>query len=290
MDFEAKDIRKIIEAKFGDILRDTEKRKVMQLERRDAYGHEAGIPIEEWVKDCLGEIDWEIQVYFPNVFLEKFFSNTDNDESKLKEALQQTWWGFKFGRDRLLVTEKQIKEFVRGNPLGRWQQEAGDIVLFYGRDFIKDANDVILLNVKSHYIERRSRAPNIMSAERLLKFFNEFLNRDDTYKILEKVNLWFIGVDYATSNDETIVTNIHTRDLFLLDISKLPQINFDAAIQIQWHVKDMVEIEQDRLAFVENLADTFMVQWKNHVRSKQEKYDSLAENLKGLIDRLRNVS
>lgn len=129
-----------------------------------------------------------------------------------------------------------------------------------------------------------------MSAERLLKFFNEFLNRDDTYKILEKVNLWFIGVDYATSNDETIVTNIHTRDLFLLDISKLPQINFDAAIQIQWHVKDMVEIEQDRLAFVENLADTFMVQWKNHVRSKQEKYDSLAENLKGLIDRLRNVS
>ncbi len=291
MDFESKEIRKIIEAKFGDILRDSEKRKVMQLERRDAYGHEAGIPIEEWVKDGLEEIDWEIHVYFPNVFLEKFFSNIGNDESKLREALQQTWWGFKFGRDRLLVTEKQIREFVRGNPFGRWQQEAGDIVLFYGRDIIKDANDVILLNVKSHYIERRSRPPNIMSAERLLKFFNDLLNRDDAYKILEKVNLWFIGVGYITSKaGPFIVTTMHTRDLFLLDISKLPQINFDAAIQIQWHVKDMVEIEQDRLAFVENLAGTFMVQWKNHVRSKQEKYDSLAENLKGLINRLRNDS
>lgn len=290
MDFGSKEIRKIIEAKFEEILRDTEKRKIMQLKRRDAYGHEAGIPIEEWVKDCLEEIDWEIHVYFPNVFLENFFSNIGNDENKLKEALQQTWWGFKFGRDRLLVTEKQVKDFVRGNPIGRWQQEAGDIVLFCGRDIIKDANDVILLNVKSHYIERRSRPPNIMSAERLLKFFNAFLNRDDAYKMLEKVNLWFIGVSYATSKDGTIVTNIHTRDLFLLDISELPQINFDAAIQMQWHVKDMVEIEQDRLSFVENLADTFMVQWKSHVKSKQERYGPIAENLKECIERLRNVS
>ncbi|MHC1611345.1 MAG: HincII family type II restriction endonuclease [Candidatus Methanospirareceae archaeon] len=284
------EIRKVVETKFQEILRDRERRKVIQLERRDAYGHEAGIPIEEWVKDCLEEIDWEIHVYFPNVFLEKFFSSIGNDENKLKESLQQTWWGFKFGRDRLLVTEKQIKDFVRGNPIGRWQQEAGDIVLFYGSDIIKDANDVILLNVKSHYIERRSRPPNIMSAERLLKFFNELLNRNDAYKILEKVNLWFIGVGYATSKNGTIVTNIHTRDLLLLDISKLPQINFDAAIQMQWHVKDMVEIEQDRLSFVENLADTFMMQWKSHVKGKQERYESIAENLKEVIERLRNVS
>lgn len=127
MHFEAKEIRRIIEAKFEEILRDTEKRKVMRLERLDAYGHEAGIPIEEWVKDCLEEIDWGIHVYFPNEFLENFFSNIDSEEGKLKEALQQTWWGFKFGRDRLLITEKQIKDFVRGNPIGRWQQEAGDI-------------------------------------------------------------------------------------------------------------------------------------------------------------------
>ena len=290
MHFEAKEIRRIIEAKFEEILRDTEKRKVMRLERLDAYGHEAGIPIEEWVKDCLEEIDWGIHVYFPNEFLENFFSNIDSEEGKLKEALQQTWWGFKFGRDRLLITEKQIKDFVRGNPIGRWQQEAGDIVLFCGRDVIKDANDVILLNVKSHYIERSSRPPNIMSAERLLKFFNELLNRDDAYKMLEKVSLWFIGVGYATSKDGTTITNIHTRDLFLLDLSKLPQINFDAAIQIQGHVKDMVEIEQDRLSFVENLTDTFAAQWKSHVKGKEEKYGTLAENLKERIERLRDVS
>ena len=57
MDFNPKEIRKIIKAKFDEILKGREKKKVMQLERRDAYGHEAGSPIEEWVKDWLEEID-----------------------------------------------------------------------------------------------------------------------------------------------------------------------------------------------------------------------------------------
>lgn len=106
MHFEAKEIRRIIEAKFEEIL-DTEKRKVMRLERLDAYGHEAGIPIEEWVKDCLEEIDWGIHVYFPNEFLENFFSNIDSEEGKLKEALQQPGGGLSLGEIGYLLLKNR---------------------------------------------------------------------------------------------------------------------------------------------------------------------------------------
>lgn len=129
-----------------------------------------------------------------------------------------------------------------------------------------------------------------MSAERLLKFFYSLLNRDDAYEMLEKVNLWFVGVSYDMTSTGAIASSVHIRDLFLLDLSKLPQINFDAAIQIQWHVKDMIEIAQDKFTFVEKLADTFMEQWQRHAKSKQEKYERLAKNLKDCIKKIRGFN
>jgi len=237
------------------------------------------------------DYNWKVRVYFPDEFLREVFSNIGRDENKIKRVLQKTWWGFKFERDRLLVTEKQIRSFTRNGIIGRWQQEAGDIVLFYGDEIPTDIiNEIILLNVKSHYIKRESRPPNIMSAERLLKFFNSLLNRDDAYEMLEKVNLWFVGVSYDMTSTGAIASSVHIRDLFLLDLSKLPQINFDAAIQIQWHVKDMIEIVQDKFTFVEKLADTFMEQWQRHAKSKQEKYEKLAKNLKDCIKKIRGFN
>lgn len=281
------EIRKIIEREFEEILENPIRRLIPTLQRRDAYGHEAGIPIEEWVKSSLENIDWELLVYFPDEFLKEVFSKIGRKEDEIKSILQKTWWGFRFNGDRLLVTEKQIKSFIRNGVVERWQQEAGDIVLFYGNDILSDINKVILLNVKSHNIKRESRPPNIMSAERLLKFFNSLLNRSDAYEILEKVNLWFVGVGYEVTSTGAIVKSVDIRDIFLLDLSKLPQINFDAAIQIQWHVKDMVEITQDKLSFIEKLADTFMEQWLQHVKSKHTKYEELVKTLKDRVRKIR---
>jgi putative N-acetylmannosamine-6-phosphate epimerase len=94
-------------------------------------------------------------------------------------------------------------------------------------------------------------------------------------EVLDKVNLWFIGIYYRQSENHTIIEDVYIKDFFKLDVKKIPVINFDAAIQIQWHVKDMVEIEdQDKLTFIEKLADTFMEQWQGHVKGKQEKYEN----------------
>lgn len=148
-----KEIRKVIEKEFKEILKNPERKRIPILRRRDAYGHEAGIPIEEWVKSNLENINWKVRVYFPDEFLREVFSNIGRDENKIKRVLQKTWWGFKFERNRLLVTEKQIRSFTRNGIVERWQQEAGDIVLFYGDEIPTDIiNEIILLNVKSHYI------------------------------------------------------------------------------------------------------------------------------------------
>ena len=56
-------------------------------------------------------------------------------------------------------------------------------------------------------------------------------------------------------------------------------INFDAAIQIQWHVKDMTEIEQTKLQFIERLANSFILQWRNHDMRKSEKYEKLVKDI-----------
>ena len=77
------------------------------------------------------------------------------------------------------------------------------------------------------------------------------------------------------------------RELFKLKLSELQQINFDAAIQIQWHVKDMIEAEQARTTFIAELGDTFIAQWKSHSRNKTERYTELVKTLK---ERLSDLS
>ena len=280
-------IRRKIEEEFRNVSQNGERRKIGGFEKRDAYGHEAGMPIEEWVKRNLERIDWgdqRVYAYFPNEFLSVVFSRIGKDRSRIEKVVQQAWWG------PLLVSKRQIREFMSGKTVRRWQQEGADIILFYGRDLVKDLDEVVLINVKSHDVSRASRPPNIMSAQRLLEFFSNLLQNAYFVSKIDKVNLWFLGVYYTVTSGGAIADDVHVRDLFMLDLDKLPQINFDAAIQIQWHVKNMLEIEQDKLTFIESLADTFIEQWRNHSGRKEEKYESLVGSIKTVVGRLRNLS
>jgi hypothetical protein len=280
-------IREKIEEEFANVLQNAERRKIRGFEKRNAYGHEAGMPIEEWVKGNLEKINWgneRVYAYFPNEFLSLIFSKIGKDRERIEKVVQQAWWG------PLLVSKKQIRDFMSGKTVRRWQQEGADIVLFYGEDPIGDLDDIVLINVKSHDASRMSRPPNIMSAQRLLEFFFTLLQAAYFVSKIDKANLWFLGVYYAVTSEGAIVNEVHLRDLFRLDLDKLPQINFDAAIQIQWHVKDMVEIEQDKLTFIESLADTFINQWRNHSGRKEEKYEGLVGNVKTLVSRMRKLS
>jgi hypothetical protein len=241
------------------------------LIKSDAYGHEAGAPAEEWVRLCLVENKW--RVFYPNQFIEEFLNQFKKERTFLVTQLAKVWWS------PLIVTNKQIVEFLAGKKIGRWQQEAADLVLFYGTDISVEPEKVILINVKSHEINRESRAPNIISAQRLLEFCHFLISQNSVKSSLDKLDYWFIGVYWQNDPRGARIQEIYLKDLFKLDTEQIPQINFDAAIQIQWHVKDMVEKEQTKLQFIERLANSFIAQWRNHSKKKSDKYEKLVNDI-----------
>ena len=270
-DFEK--IKKEIIDKFKELLK--QKQVISSINTEDAYGHSAGTPMEEFVKHKLIEAGWE--VYYPNRFLNKIFNKIGKDRTKIEKYTEDKWWG------TLLFSKKQIIDFLADKKVNRWQQEGADLVLVRD-DFFDNAEDIILINVKSHNLDRDSRAPNIMSVQRLLEFFKRILNKDNYEELLTKINLLFIGVDYKIKDGNCILKNVHVKDLYKLDSSQIPQINFDAAIQLQWHVCDMVEKEQTKKEFILTLAKCFKEQWDKHSEKKSKKYTKLVKEIKFILE------
>ena len=266
-------IRTSIEKLFAAVLKDNEKLEIVGNINEEAYGHTAGIPTEDWAKTRL---EAEFTIYYPNEILLEIFKLFKN-EKDIKNFLETVWWS------KLLFTNQQLVDFLNEKEVKRWQQEGADLVLFYGKTIAEDSEKVILINVKAHNSLKESRPPNIMSAQRLLEFFNYTLLKSDSKRRLEQMELLFLGVDYTTAGDQATVNNIHIKDLFKLDVTEIPQINFDAAIQIQWHVKDMKEIKQTKKEFILKLSNEFIKRWNHHSSAKQEKYEELVKNIKSKL-------
>lgn len=251
-----------------DILTEIVKNKtiiVPGLDKQDAYGHAAGTPAEEWVKDVLNENG--LQALYPNEFVVKILKS----ERARNEILKKAWW------TPLLVSKKQLKEYDSNGTCTRWQQEGADIVVFFGDDFKKDYNEIILINVKSHDLSRASRAPNIMSVMRIMEFMEDILSNKP--ELLPEVDLLFVGVYYDCTTKGGVVRQIPVKDLFKLDVSKIAQINFDAALQLQWHVKDMIEIEQTKEQFIRALSQAVYDQWTKHVKGREKKIIHLVSSI-----------
>lgn len=265
-------IRSEIETYFESL---TESEKVIQGVQ--GFGHQAGMPIEDWMKNKLNDCFGDIHTYDP-----KDFSHLVLNEKRIdvERILEGAWWGCSGYRgDRFLITKKQITSIKNGAEISQWQQSGSDLVVYYGEE-ARNINNIITINVKSHNTERKSRDPNIMSAQRLLYFLKNVLEKDFN---LDDINIWFLGVSYHSEDENAIIEEVCVKDLFLLDLEKLPLINFDAAIQIQWHVHNMIEKEQTRLKFIQNLAETFLEQWTNHHTGKTERYKVLVGDIQEAI-------
>jgi len=170
-----------------------------------------------------------------------------------------------------IYSKTQLTTFLKGEKLEPYQQSGSDLVLFYGEDLSKEPAKIILLNAKSHKISRNSRAPNIMSAQRLLENCYTLVRKN----MIDDVEYWFVGINYQSKENIGTVENIYVKDLFKINVHNIAQINFDAAIQIQNHVEDMEEIDQTRVEFIRDLNDLFINKWQRHTRNKTEKYEEL---------------
>lgn len=247
----------------------TKNNDISKLIGDNEFGHTSGAKIEKWVYEKLGENDC-FKTWQPHNYLNTLFLLHQKGKLDHVEILNNTWWA------NLLI-------FGQPKPNGRYiksQQEGADILLYDGRRE-NEIKKIHLINVKSHQIERSSRAPNIISALRLLRFFNYILSHTKKREFLENMSYWFVSISYKNGKIE----EIHTKNLFLLDVKKIKMINFDAAIQIQWHVKDMIEKQdQPKSQFIKELLTRVCKEWESHKKSKNIVFENLRKNINRSLD------
>jgi len=239
--------------------------------RNDAYGHSEGDAIEELLKNMF--LDQGCNVFYTKDYVKKVFEITGRNKSDLDAMLKKLWWS-----SLPLYSLQQKKNFLNGKEIGNYQQAGADIVLFYGSEIEKEPEKIILINAKSHNIERKSRAPNLISAQRLLNFCKDLLEND----MLDYAQYWFIGVNHKPiSNNLSRIDEIFIKDLFKMDMNYISQINFDAAIQIQEHVENIHEIDnQTKKEFILKLSNMFINAWYKHSGNKTKKYEKLINEIK----------
>jgi len=280
-------LRKDIEEKcLREAVKDPKKRRVEVSQR--ASGSASGLPFEPWTRDILRECGYTafLQEEFIGEIVKKL-KDKGYKESKIEETIREkTWWGMK----DYMISRGQLEAAFKGNEIPAYQQSIADIVLFYGKNLAEDLNDVIIINVKSHDIDRESRDPNIISAKRILELSKDVLEKAITHpEFINKLNLWFVGIYYKRRRGYGEIQEVHVKDFFKLDVTKIPVINFDAAIQIQWHVKNMIEKDDiDKLTFIENLAKEYIKRWNEFSRRRTQELEKTIENIKSLIERIKS--
>jgi len=262
--------------------------KVIRVPER-RHGSAAGLPFEEWVLRVLRDRNCYLNAFLQEEFvkhvvveLRKYFS-PDTTRNIIKRA---TWWG------DYVVSDSQLDAALRNEEkIPIYQQSITDIIVLYGEgeDVRRNLNDVLLINVKSHDESRLSRPPNIISALRILGFARDLLKKSQQYPdFVEKANLIFIGIYYQTKDDYAQIMEVYVKDFFKLDVEQMPPINFDAAIQIQWHVKDMIEKpDVDKLTFFECLSKKYLDEWQRFMKERTARAEDLVNELKQLIKAYR---
>jgi hypothetical protein len=270
----------IIKSKVMNCLTTYPDKTVHGISRR-VHGSAAGIPFEEWVVNALKSCKL-------NAFLQEGF--VEYVVKELRElgfssfieniVFEKTWWG------SYVVSESQLKAALINEKPTVYQQSLADVIVFYGSDVTRDLNDVLIINVKSHDVSKLSRPPNIISALRVLEFGKDLLTKAQYYPdFIDKANIIFVGIYYSIKDNIGRIVDIYVKDFFKLDVNKMPPINFDAAIQIQWHVRDMVENSTiDRITFLENLAKKYLIEWQKFMRERTKDIENLINELNNLIE------
>jgi hypothetical protein len=270
----------IIKSKVMKCLTEYPHKTVYGISKR-AHGSAAGIPFEEWVVNALKSC--ELKAFLQEGFVEyvvKDLRKLGSSSLIEKVLFEKTWWG------SYVVSESQLKAALKNEKPTVYQQSLADVIVFYGSDVSKDLNDVLIINVKSHDKSKLSRPPNIISALRVLEFGKDLLMKAQYYPdFVNKANIIFVGIYYTIKDNSGKIEDIYVKDFFKLDVNKMPPINFDAAIQIQWHVKDMVENpDMDKMTFLENLAKKYLNEWRKFMGERTKDVENLINELNKLIE------
>ena len=241
-------------------------------------GHSAGIFVRDKIKEILVR---HLSVLEPQEFLARRLlpyregllraANKSAYINCLFVQLGGQWWWKLCSRGK-----RKVLAYLQDDaPLGYKQEDTPDLVI--------DEEIIIFLNIKSHNTAKMSRPPNIMSANKILNLFDWIAAQPDADRnlILENVQILFVGVSWYEQQDQIIFQDINIRNFFCLDLSQISTINFDAAIQIQWHVADMVELDSPlpRLDFIREFVEMFNQRWESFIHRRNQSYLRKTQNI-----------
>ena len=234
------------------------------------FGHGVGSKFEEYahgkLQDCFAKDAPQIKIYWPHKFLTSLYTQ-HTDQQRSSSILNDAWWPA-----LLLNQNPQLKKYQKTQNMG------ADLMCYYGNADFTDIDEVILLNIKSRNMARRGRHPNIISAYRLLQYFAHVREHKFQQAFLNKMEYWVVGFDHKNQK----ITNVYVRDLFKLDTSKMPRINFDAAMQIQWHLDHMITLpQQTKIEFIRKFTQKFNDDWLHHTRTRTR---NINKNTKAIHD------
>jgi len=224
------------------------------------YGHDIGAKLEAYARNMLQKslpgLERQMTACWPHEFLNKLQRKHQASGLDHINAVAGTWWG-----NLLLQGKPTLKAYQQTQGMG------ADLVCHH-EETPDDAGAVILINVKSRNTARKGRPPNIISAYRLLNYFSNMCYPLAARGLLEEIRYWVLGFDHKSG----VVQNAHVKDLLKLDVSRMPPINFDAAMQIQWHVGDMATLpRQTPREFISKFTTKFNEDWKKHKERRDER-------------------
>lgn len=216
-------------------------------------GHAAGEPFDKHVyneiKDNLTPNTYRQYEFLNKLFLENY---RKNNKIVIKELFDNKASEFLLSRGK-----KAMSEWTPSNQFGEKQNDTADIIVI--------DNDLMdIIDIKTRNRGLAAQPPNIISAFKLANLMTVLIDENN----FDSINIIYIEVDWKLEGDFLVCKDVHVRDLFKADPSKL-YINWAAAMQIQFHVG---QLEQ---TYTSNKKDWAIEYLRNYTQQARKRADDM---------------
>lgn len=186
-------------------------------------GHSAGEPFDKHVNEILNN-KYEGKVFRQYEYLNYLFTkNPDIVGDKARNSLfNSPTLMFLLSRGKNATNKWSID-----NPFEEKQNDTADI-LVVDNDFYE------IIDIKTRNLSKSAQPPNIISAYKLAQTCAKMIDN----KEFESFNINYFEIDWLLEGDYLVCKDSHHKELFKANPSTF-YINWAAAMQLQFHVKDL---------------------------------------------------
>jgi len=147
------------------------------------------------------------------------------------------------------------------NPFEEKQNDTADILVVKNNYFE-------IIDIKTRNISKSAQSPNIISAYKLAQLCAKMIDNNE----FENFSINYFEVDWSLEKSDLICKDTHYGNLFLAEPSSL-YINWSAALQIQFHVSDLIQsYDGTRKQWTKEYLKHFVAQAKRRSREMINKF------------------